>query len=145
MKKKVVVFTKNGARILTNPSKEYLEQWKQHPNVLVEDADLRSVKGIPPHFWKLRDDGMIVEMSESEKKEVTIDMQERKTHPALKKITKIEPLTQKPEIKEVVKIKKVVEYRTRKLHLTAAAVAGVLVGTMMGWSQLIPKIIDLFK
>jgi hypothetical protein len=62
-KRKVVVFTKNNARILTNPlAIKVLERWEN----AVVDPDLSEMRGVPLEFWKL-EDGKIVEMTRPEK------------------------------------------------------------------------------
>ncbi len=58
MKTKVVVFTSNNARILTNPS--------AHPEGGLVNPDLSLVRGCPPHFWKLVH-GKILPMTTPEK------------------------------------------------------------------------------
>lgn len=63
MAKTLVVFTKNNARILTNP--ENFSEYIHFPNA-VPDPNLLAVKGIPPHFWKL-EEGLIVPMTSEEK------------------------------------------------------------------------------
>lgn len=61
---KVVVFTKNNARILYNPGN--LDDYKNCMSALI-DPDLKSVAGVPPHLWKLLD-GKVVIMDTSESK-----------------------------------------------------------------------------
>jgi hypothetical protein len=65
MKNKVVIFTKNNARVLTNPKN--LDHYVGHPAALI-NPDLSLVAGEPPHFWKL-DNGKIVPMTRPEKLE----------------------------------------------------------------------------
>jgi hypothetical protein len=62
-KTRVIVFTANNARILTNP--ENVEAFRDMPNAFV-DPDLSEVVGLPPHFWKVVD-GKIVSMTRPEK------------------------------------------------------------------------------
>lgn len=63
MAKRLVIFTKNNARVLTQP--ETFTDLMHYPNC-VPDPDLMGVKGIPPHFWKL-EEGLVVPMTEAEK------------------------------------------------------------------------------
>lgn len=63
-KDKVVVFTRNNARIYTNVDKASFENDK---NVLINPS-FDSVKGIPPHFWKMYE-GRIVPMNDVEREE----------------------------------------------------------------------------
>jgi hypothetical protein len=73
MKMKAVVFYKNTAKILTNPSN--LEQLAKMENVLI-NPDLALVEKEPPHFWKRVGDS-IHPMSRPEKIErlKTIDLE----------------------------------------------------------------------
>lgn len=65
MKNKVVVFTKNNARVLTNF--ELPKKINPRAKVLV-NPDLSLLKRIPTHFWKL-DCGAIKEMTPKEKRQ----------------------------------------------------------------------------
>lgn len=49
---RVVVFTRNNARILINPPEGELRRLRVLPNVVV-NPDLSRVAGFPPHYWKL--------------------------------------------------------------------------------------------
>lgn len=60
--KTVVIFTANNARIL---QVEDSDPYKSMSNALV-DPDLKGLRGIPPHHWKLVD-GKVVEMTPVEK------------------------------------------------------------------------------
>lgn len=66
-KNRVVIFSNGIPRILTgiNPS-DYLGV----SNVVI-NPDLSKLIGIPPHHWKLSD-GQIVEMSDAEKKVISL-------------------------------------------------------------------------
>lgn len=62
---KVVVFTENNARVLTNP--ENIEYYRSLPNVLI-DPDLKEVQRVPPHLW-VKDGNFVRVMSKSASKE----------------------------------------------------------------------------
>jgi hypothetical protein len=49
MKHRVVVFTRNNARIITTSD---ISKYKNRMNISI-DPDLSKVQGTPPHFWKL--------------------------------------------------------------------------------------------
>lgn len=66
---RVVIFTENNARIVTNP--EDLDYFKRLPNALI-NPDFSKVKGIPPHFWKCVD-GKLEAMSADERSNASID------------------------------------------------------------------------
>lgn len=59
-----MVFTRNNARILTNPT---FREIKTYQNAVI-DPDLSMVRAVPPHFWKRGDGNLIVSMSDSEQK-----------------------------------------------------------------------------
>lgn len=63
MKNKVVVFTENNARILTNPVN--FADLMNMPNAVV-NPNLDALSGVPPHYWKFVNGG-VVEMSTKEK------------------------------------------------------------------------------
>lgn len=69
-KDKVVVFTRNNARIYTNVDTSAFEN---DLNVLINPS-LDSVKGIPPHFWKMYE-GRIVPMNDVEREERSKDIE----------------------------------------------------------------------
>lgn len=52
---KVVVFTRNSARVIYNPSQLDLKKLYHFTDQVVVDPDLSRVKGYPPHHWKLID------------------------------------------------------------------------------------------
>lgn len=62
---KVVVFTKNNAKILDGIETSLLDQYSGWSNVLI-DPDLSAVSGVPPHLWKIYH-GITVPLNESEK------------------------------------------------------------------------------
>lgn len=62
-KNKVVIFTKNNARMLVNPKD--LTAFESMPNAVI-NPDLSKVHRIPMHFWKLTK-GQVVEMTRPEK------------------------------------------------------------------------------
>lgn len=64
MKNKLVVFTKNNARVLVNPSFKEIKAYQ--PNSVL-NPDLSKVKAVPTHLWKLKD-GAIIPMSDHEAK-----------------------------------------------------------------------------
>ncbi len=64
MKTTVVVFTKNNARILTNPLD--LQIFESNPSCAINPS-LTKVVGVSPHYWKLVD-GEILPMDSSERK-----------------------------------------------------------------------------
>lgn len=61
-KNKVVVFTKNNARIVVT---DEIKHYERLPNALI-NPNLSQVKGIPPHFWKL-ENKKVVPMNRDEK------------------------------------------------------------------------------
>jgi hypothetical protein len=63
-KMRIVVFTSNNARMLTNP--ENPEQYRAASNCVV-NPNLDKVAGLPPHYWKLSN-GEILPMNEVERK-----------------------------------------------------------------------------
>lgn len=56
---KVVVFTENNARVLTNP--DNIEHYRAMDNCLI-DPNLDEVRLIPPQYWTVKD-GTVVRMS----------------------------------------------------------------------------------
>ena len=69
-KDKVVVFTRNNARIYTNVDYKAFENDK---NAFL-NPDLSSVKGVAPHFWKVNSENRIVGMDDEEKEVRLKDM-----------------------------------------------------------------------
>ena len=59
MKTRVVVFTKNNARIFINPPDEYLAFFKTLPNAII-NPDLSSISGFGPESWKLEKGKIVV-------------------------------------------------------------------------------------
>lgn len=70
MKKFLVAFTANNARIIKTP--ELIEALVGLPGCYLQ-PDLRYVKGVPPQHWKVVD-GNIVPMTEQEKLERDVDI-----------------------------------------------------------------------
>jgi cbb3-type cytochrome oxidase subunit 1 len=66
------VFTKNNARILTNPTSKELKAYKNS----VIDPDLSQVRAVPPHFWKRGLGNLIVPMTDHEQKIRLSDIKE---------------------------------------------------------------------
>lgn len=62
MKSKVVIFTSNNARILSNP--ENIDQYRDLKDCVI-DPDLTLVQGLSPHHWKLLD-GKVTPMTAEE-------------------------------------------------------------------------------
>lgn len=63
-KGKLVVFTTNNARVLTNPTFREINTYKN----AVVDPDLSKVIAVPPHFWKKGPGNLIIPMTDSEQK-----------------------------------------------------------------------------
>lgn len=61
----VVIFTENNVRFKVNP--ENLDYYRSLSNCVV-NPDLRTVKDIKPHFWKLNEDKTISAMGKEEQR-----------------------------------------------------------------------------
>lgn len=68
MNNKVVIFTDNNARILSNPPN--LEELQQLPNAIL-NPDLSLVKGVAPHLWALKDGKVLPLTKEEQEKRIS--------------------------------------------------------------------------
>ena len=93
---RVVVFTKNNARIVNEPSHHEMVEYSKMKNVLI-NPDLSKVAGVAPHYWTIGHQNSIVEMSDEEKK---VRDQHIATFGA---INSLEPLDAMPNPKEHIK------------------------------------------
>jgi hypothetical protein len=102
-----VLFTDTNARIIK--SSESLDELKKLGTVLV-NPNMNTVKGIPPHHWKISDMGHVVPMTEEEKNErdLKLALVETKPHrqalhvhrPVIKEIP-VEIEVRVPQIREI--------------------------------------------
>lgn len=123
MNHKVVVFTKNNARVFTNPQVEEIEKLKSRYETVIYDPDLSGVQGVEPHFWRYVE-GRIIPMNQAERNERMLDISENG-------VDNISSLSTVPErivevVKQVEVIKeKIVEVAVTPKYVYAVGVLGV--------------------